>query len=125
MVDDCAVLVNDCSPLDDEDAIMVEEEAVDDMVEDKADDEDNATHIEAVDDENDDDSVSSSITLQNFNLTLSPVSSKLLPNRSHAITETCLVSRFLSDILSVRGAILQKFCDILSNKTGFASPDVN
>jgi hypothetical protein len=126
VVDDCAVLVNDCSPLDDEDAIMVEEEAVDDMVEDKADDEDNATHIEAVDDENDDDSVSSSITLQNFNLTLSPVSSKLLPIRSHAITETCLVSRFLSDILSVRGAILQKFCDILSNKTGFASPrDVN
>ena len=66
VADDCALLVNDCSPLDDEDAM---EEAVDGLfalADDKADDEDDATHIEAVDDDNDDDSVSSSITLQNF-----------------------------------------------------------
>ena len=67
MADDCALLVNDCSPLDDEDAM---EEAVEDglfaLADDKADDEDDATHIEAVDDDNDDDSVSSSITLVSF-----------------------------------------------------------
>jgi hypothetical protein len=62
VVDDCALLVNDCSPLDDKDAM--EEEAVDDLfalADDKADDEDDVatTHIEAVDDENNDDSVSS------------------------------------------------------------------
>jgi len=72
-------------PLDDEDAM--EEEAVDDLfalaADDNANDDFATTRIiEAVDDEdNSDDSASSSMTLQNFNLTSSPtaVSLTLLP----------------------------------------------